>query len=110
MLQRYKDRKLDKYDKEAKRLHNFGFRQDLNARKKYAFRIFAIVTLWITAMLGILTLQGFSLYGFHLSDNVLLAAIGSTTATVIGMLLIVIRYLFTGKPLPEAYQANTRIR
>jgi hypothetical protein len=87
----------DEYDKEAKHLQNIGLGQDIRARKKYAFRIFALVASWITAILAILLVQGFGYKGFHLSDNVLLAAIGSTTANIIGVLLIVIKYLFGGR-------------
>jgi hypothetical protein len=91
-------KELDEYDKEAKHLQNIGLDQDIRARKKYAFRIFLLVAFWITAVLAILILQGFCFHEFHLSDNVLLAAIGSTTANIIGMLLIVIKYLFGGRP------------
>jgi len=91
-------------DKESKgeiddeqRLHNVGLDQDIKERKKYAFRIFLLVAFWITAVLVIIILQGFSVCGFHLSDSILLAAIGSTTANVIGILIIVIKYLFSEK-------------
>jgi hypothetical protein len=56
-----------------------------------------MVASWIVAVFVLLSLQGFSFYGFKLSDNVLLAAIGSTTANVIGMLLIVLKNLFPSK-------------
>jgi hypothetical protein len=88
---------VDEYDREAKHLRNVGLGQDIRARKKYAFRIFLLVAGWITAVLAILLLQGFGFHGFHLSDNVILAAIGSTTANIIGVLVIVIKYLFAGK-------------
>jgi hypothetical protein len=48
-----------------------------------------------------LLLQGFSIWHFKLSDNVLLAAIGSTTANVIGMLVIVLRHLVPSRDNPE---------
>ena len=70
-------------------------RGNLGDRQKYARKIYFIVAAWIVAIFFLIVLQGFGQYThFKLSDSVLLAAIGSTTANVIGMLLIVLRYLF----------------
>lgn len=93
-------RELDELDREEKHLHNIGLDQDIRAQKKYAFRIFLLVAFWITAVLGILVLQGFVVRGFHLSDSVLLAAIGSTIANIIGILVIVVKYLIADKGKP----------
>ena len=70
---------------------------NITARKRYARGIFILVISWITAVLVLLFFQGFQIYGFHLSDSVLLGALGSTTANIIGVLIIVIRYLFPSK-------------
>jgi hypothetical protein len=50
---------------------------------------------WVTAIFVLLVLNGFgaAIY-FKLSDSVLLAAIGSTTANILGIFYIVARYLF----------------
>jgi len=70
---------------------------NIKARKRYARGIFILVILWITAVLVILFLQGFHVGGFQLDDSVLLGALGTTTANIIGVLIIVIRYLFPSK-------------
>lgn len=47
---------------------------------------------------ALLVLQGFHGYGewdsFHLSDVVLLSAIGATTVNILGILYVVAKYLF----------------
>jgi hypothetical protein len=103
------DSKLNKAN-----LINRGIRDDLDARKKYANRAFWIVACWLMAILAIIFLQGFfghmpltvSITGcgvtlsasnpmfFFLSDSVLIALIGGTTASVIGILGFVMKYLF----------------
>ena len=72
-----------------------SFRQDTTERKKYAGRIFWVCAGWVMSIFAILILNGFgSVIGFRLSDSVLLAAIGSTTANILGIFYIVARYLF----------------
>lgn len=95
-------------------LINQGIRNDIKARKKYAKRAFYIVVWWLIFMGILLLLQGFlghsqktdavSFRGFSytatrpswffLSDNVLIAAISGTTASVIGIFGFVMKYLF----------------
>jgi hypothetical protein len=91
--------KLSKEELEIqhKHLENVGFAQDIQARKKYAFRIFLLVLFWLLGVYAILIFEGFRLREFHLPDNVLLAAIGSTTANIIAILVIVVKYLFPDK-------------
>lgn len=93
---------IDDLEREEKHLRNISLGQDIWARKKYAFRVFILVAFWITAVLGILILQGFAVCRFHLSDSVLLAAIGSTTANIIGILVIVVKYLFADRSNPSS--------
>ena len=72
-----------------------SYKQDTQERKKYAARIFWVCAYWVTAIFLLLVLNGFgaAIY-FKLSDSVLLAAIGSTTANILGIFYIVARYLF----------------
>jgi hypothetical protein len=74
-----------------------SFKSDIAGRKEYAKKIFVLTCLWVTGIYFLLLLQGFGLDRFRLSDNVLLAAIGSTTANIIGVFLIVTRYFFPRK-------------
>ena len=45
----------------------------------------------------ILFLSGTETTNFNLSDNVLITLLGTTTANVIGILIIVVTYLFSRK-------------
>ena len=95
-------------------LINKALRDDIKARKKYARRAFFLVVWWLVAMLVLLLLQGFFGHGeriisgevfgvafsitepniFFLPEGVLIAAIGGTTASVIGIFIVVMNYLF----------------
>lgn len=73
-----------------------SYRQDTKERKKYATRIYWICVGWVGGIFTLLLLNGFG-WHFHLSDSVLLAAIGSTTASILGIFYIVVKYLFQRK-------------
>jgi len=98
------------------KLELINFRQDIKARKEYAGRIFKLIRNWLAAILAILILDGFwskrdivlhftafeskwtSSVHFELADKVLIALIGGTTASVIGLFAIVANYLFPKRP------------
>ncbi len=91
-------RQLSKYERAFFSAQTEGLRQDIQERKKYASRIFVLCGIWIAAVFLLLTAQGLSRWtSFNLPQPVLLAAIGSTTANIIAVFLIVARYLFPGK-------------
>jgi len=81
--------------------------QDREERKNYANKSFKLVCRWLLGVFVILIFQGFlnqpiklSLFNtlfdlsFKLPDSVLLAVVGGTTASVIGIFLVVANYLF----------------
>ena len=70
--------------------------QDRGQRKGFAISVFALVSLYLAAVLTILFIQGFS-KSFYLSDSVLITLLGTTTANVISILVIVVTYLFSRK-------------
>lgn len=74
-------------------------KQDTDARKTYARRIFHLIVYWLIADFILLLIQGFlgPINIFHLSDAVLLALIGGTTANVLGIFMVVVWYLFPKK-------------
>jgi uncharacterized membrane protein (DUF485 family) len=78
-----------------------GQKQDIKERKKYARLFFYLSCAWLVAIVAIIMLQGFgySFWGapFKLSDSIVLAMIGSTTANVLGILYIVAKYLFPNR-------------
>lgn len=63
-------------------------------RVKYAKHIFKLTVIWLLLVVVLLGFQGLHAFSFCLSDGVLIALISSTTVNVIGLLVIVIRYLF----------------
>jgi len=88
---------LERVDLEDRRTEVVGKKQDIKERKKYALLFFGLGCAWMTAITGMLLLQGFGLVyhaTFKLSDTVLLAAIGSTTVNVLGIVYVVANYLF----------------
>lgn len=88
-------RKL-KLDNDAKEGENRGDSQDRDQRKLFAEKIFTFVSLYMFSVFFILVLCG-SPSNFHLSDTVLVTLLGTTTANVIGILIIVVTYLFSRK-------------
>ena len=72
--------------------------QDIEARKKYVSRIYRLVVSWLAAVIGVVLLEGQGeapwLVPFSLDTAVLVALVTSATATVVGILLVVVRYLF----------------
>jgi len=79
---------------DRKRTEISGVQQDIAERKKYAARCFWLVTIWLALIGLIVFLQGFRICGFSLPNSVLITLIGSTTGSVVGIFLIVTRYLF----------------
>lgn len=69
-------------------------RQDRAQRKWFSIALFLLVTLWLTAVLIILGFDGGSKDSFMLSDIVLTTLVGTTTASVLGLFLVVANYLF----------------
>jgi hypothetical protein len=94
-------------------------------RKTYANRIFCVLICWMILVAYVVLAQGFG-YGFpavsvvgmargfgivafkgmaafHLSDGVIIALLTTATGSVIGVFLIVVRYIFPPPPrLPKA--------
>jgi hypothetical protein len=72
-----------------------GLVQDIDERKKYATYFFWLACSWLLTIILVVLLQGFGGFlEFRLSDNVVLALIGSTTVNVLGILYVVSNYLF----------------
>lgn len=66
--------------------------QDNTSRRKFSWAIFTVMVLWMVMVLFVVI---FCATGrWHLSDSVLIALITTTTATVIGVFVVVANYLF----------------
>jgi len=85
------------YKTEQQRLQLKEFGQNIAERKRYAARVFWTSVGWVFGIFLILIADGIG-WHFHLADSVLLVAIGSTTANILGIFYIVVRYLFPQKP------------
>ncbi|MGO9638691.1 MAG: hypothetical protein ACLPXT_05445 [Terracidiphilus sp.] len=90
----------DSVELDQKRAELESFKQDTGERKRYAKKIFILTCTWVTGIYILMLLEGFGgfwCWAFHLSDSIMLAAIGSTTANIIGVFFIVTRYFFPKK-------------
>jgi F0F1-type ATP synthase assembly protein I len=98
---------LAQIDIERRKHEVAGLAQDIAERKLYADKSFCLVRNWIYGVFVILLFQGFLseqmalttpwlsfVFSFKLSDSVLLAVVGATTASVIGLYVYVAKYLF----------------
>lgn len=69
-----------------------GKAQDRAQRKEFADKIFSCVAVYV--MLTLIILLGYGNGSLYFSDGVLIALITTSCANVIGVLLIVVGYLF----------------
>jgi hypothetical protein len=91
---------LESFEREKQKAELDSFRQDTGERKRYARNIFILTCTWVGAIYILLIFQGFGglwRWNFHLTDSIILTAIGSTTANIVGVFLIVARYFFPQK-------------
>ena len=86
----------EELDKQKEKAILAGLVQDIAERKKYAGRIFWLISLWLVGIFLLLILPGFGSNGhwFALSEAIVISAIGGTTINVIGIFVVVAKYLF----------------
>jgi hypothetical protein len=87
-----------KHQLEKLQIANEAARRDMGHRDKWAKRLFPFCAGWLIAVVLMMVLQGFQLWGFRLDNSVLIAFIGTTTADVLGLGYIVVNYLFPKAP------------
>jgi hypothetical protein len=85
-------KKIQKLDEEIKDLQ-----QDREQRKEFADKIFDFMRCYLGAVFFIIMLNGITINNFKVSDEVVLALLGTTAIEVIGTFTIVARYLFSKK-------------
>jgi hypothetical protein len=74
-----------------------GLKEDLGKREKYANGLYSMMMWWLVGIAVFLLVDGVWSAVFtkpFLSDAVILALIGGTTASVIGLFTVVVSYLF----------------
>ena len=72
-------------------------RQDRMQRGAFASRIFRLLCWYMGAVALLIILNGFSVFGFNLSDSVAITLLGTATANVISIFVIVAKYLFPAR-------------
>ena len=81
-------------EREEQALENVQLGQDIRERKKYADRIFVIMSIWLATTMLIVLCHGNKTNNFNLSGDVLMTLLGGTTLNVLGLFAIVANYLF----------------
>lgn len=71
--------------------------QDRGQRKDFALMIFELMCWYLFCVFFIIVLNGMTMVNFHVSDDVILALLGTTAVEVIGTFAFVARYLFGNK-------------
>jgi hypothetical protein len=99
----------DEIEQSRRKTELLGLKQDISERKAYARKTFRLICGWLIGVFLLLLLQGFLGENpsyvrlpngyvlnikFNLADNVLIAVVGGTTASVIGIFVYVVKYLF----------------
>lgn len=94
---------LSDFEAAKRKLQLEDLQNEVKARGIYAGRLFWMMVVWLViAVLFVLsdalTIPSLAAYGtFHLSDSVLITLITTTTATVVGVFLIVAKYLYRSR-------------
>jgi len=63
-------------------------------RLSYARRLFWLVCSWLACVVIAVCFSGFHVWGFSLSDAVLIAFITTTTINIVGLFFVVAKWLF----------------
>lgn len=88
-------KRLTEEEKHLYEVHTRGLEQDIQERKDYAKKIYKLTLGWFIGLALVLVLHGWrDVTHFDLSERIILALITSTTIEVIGVFVIVAKYLF----------------
>ena|ERR1700744_4172227 len=79
----------------SQKIDNDIKQQDMDERKLYAHRVFALICLWLACVMLVIISSGNG--NLHYSDTVMVTLLTTTTANVIGLFAIVNNYLFKTK-------------
>lgn len=69
-----------------------GRKQDRRERKRYAELVFRLVCWWLAGVMALVCCSGMG--AVHLDEMVLVTMVGSTTASVVAIFVVVAKYLF----------------
>lgn len=79
-----------------------------NLRLSYTGRIYGLVVAWLVCVVGCVAMAGFSAWGFRLSDTVLVAFITSTTVNVVGLFVLVAKWMYPSGREGESKSLESR--
>jgi hypothetical protein len=91
------------FERQTRALTLEDLRNDVTARRRFARHIFNFMVIWMAIVVGLVLANAISIPAmhnyatFHLSDAVLITLVSTTTGTVIGVFLIVAKYLYRAK-------------
>lgn len=78
-------------------------------RVSYTGRIFWLVVAWLACVVACVVLSGFQLWGFRLPESVLIAFITSTTVNVVGLFVLVAKWMFpSGRDAADGAALHSR--
>ena len=86
------DKKEQKLHNQRKHLENNSLRDDVRLKKHYGYAILIGIFVWLLLVLVTVCLTG--LQKLYLSDSVLVTLLSTTTVNLIGVLWVVVKYLF----------------
>jgi hypothetical protein len=81
-----------------KKEHLESNRQDRIERKNYAVKVYWLIVAFLSVSMLVMIASGIHSLCFSLSDNVLIILLTTSCASVIGVFLVVMRYLFRQPP------------
>lgn len=82
-------KRIERKDEEIK-----DIQQDRSQRKEFADKLFDLMCWYLVGVYLLILMNGISTMNFHISDDIILALLGTTAVEIIGTFVIVARYLF----------------
>lgn len=83
-------KRIERKDEEIK-----DIQQDRSQRKEFADKLFDLMCWYLVGVFLLILMNGISIMNFHISDEIILALLGTTAVEIIGTFAIVARYLFS---------------
>lgn len=83
-------KRIERKDEEIK-----DIQQDRSQRKEFADKLFNLMCWYLVGVYLLILMNGISTMNFHISDDIILALLGTTAVEIIGTFAIVARYLFS---------------
>lgn len=85
---------LEELEQERKAQRIKDLKSDRAFREEYAPKIYNLIAFWLAVIILLLLLEGCSGIPFDIGDNILVTLIGGFSVSVVGLLTIVITYIF----------------